>query len=199
MRTCILLILTMSMVQGGSALGSGGPPVDPDRIGIYFDEAADQFCSEDTAGFFNGYLVFTGLSSSAIRGWEAKITFAGGGALTAATPRGLFIDAATRANEYMVGLGQPLLADHGLVVVMDMTFYVFDVLDPFLAYVGPIYFHSTPELLPAYLDGEDVELVKPLIPSQGTILDPVLIVNGQCSGPVDAESESWGGVKGLFR
>lgn len=199
MRMGILVMLALLMVQGSSALGSGGQPVDPDRIGIYFDDSADQFCSDSTVGFFNGYLVFTGLTSSGISGWEAKITFSGGGVLTSANPRGLAIDAATRENEYMVGLGLPLLAEDGLVVVMDMTFYVYDQLAPFLAFVGPIYYHSSPELLPAYLDGVDMELVKPLIPSQGTILDPVLIVNDKCSGPIDAATESWGGVKGLFR
>ncbi len=199
MKSVFLLLCILCVAWCGLATAGGQPDNDPDLIGIYFDEQADSFCNENLEGMFNTYLVLTNLTSPSIGGWEAKITCSGGGFLASATPRGLAINAGTREDEYIVGLGNPLIANDGLIVVMDISYYILDVLDPFYVYVGPIYYHVTPELLPAYLDGDDMNLAKPLNPSQGSIEDPVLSANDNCTGPVDTEASSWGAVKSIFR
>ncbi len=197
MKALLVVLCALCVTWSGLALAGGQP--SPDQIGVYFDETGDGMCSESVTGMFDAYLVLTELSSSSIGGWEVKITTSGGGVLTSATPRGLAIDAASRDNEYIVGLGTPMYAVNGALVVMDLSFYVFDTLDPFYVYVGPVYYHTTAELLPAYLDGADLNVVKPLTPSQGTIEDPVLMANVNCTGPVENQTSSWGEVKSIFR
>lgn len=195
--SCLLLLPSLAMAGGG---GGGGGNVDPDQIGIYLDDAGEVFCSEEASGFTNVYLVLTNLSSPSIAGWEAKVTFTGGGLMTGFAFRGLAINASTRPNEYMVGLGVPLVADQGTICVMDLTLYVYDTTIPTLGFVGPIYYNSLEGVeLPAYLDGADVELVKPLYPLLGTIDEAVLILNDACSGPVENTPSSWGDLKSLYR
>lgn len=175
-------------------------PKDPDQIGIYLDDDGDAFCAEEASGFTNVYLVLTNLSSPSIAGWEAKVTFTGGGVLTNFVLRGLAINASTRPNEYMVGLGTPLVAAQGTIPVMDITLYVYDATIPTLGYVAAIYYHTLEDiLLPAYLDGADVELVKPLYPLLGDVTEPVLILNDACTGPVENTPSSWGDLKSLYR
>ncbi len=199
MKSLLVLLCLSCVLWAGVAGAQGGPSPSSDLIGIYFDEQGDGYCSESVEGMFPVYLVLTELTSPSIGGWEAKITCTANGVLTGAAPRGLAIDAATRTDEYIVGLGEPLVADDGLIVVMDLSYYIFDTVDPFYLYVGPVYYHATPELLPSYLDGDDMNVVKPLYPSQGEIDDPVLMANTNCTGPVDNESSSWGELKSIFR
>jgi len=171
-----------------------------DNIGMYFDEGATITCDARPFGFYNAFVVLTNLTSPSIGGWEAKVTFTGGGLLTNVAYVGLAINAATRTNEYIVGLGEPLVADQGTLAVMSMTLYIFDTLVVTHGFVGPVYYNSIEGVeLPCYLDGDDMELIKPLYPSLGTIDEPVLILNDKCSGPVANTPSSWGDLKSLYR
>ncbi len=197
MRGSIVMLLAVLLT--GQALAGGNTPI-PDQIGVYYDELAEFDCSENVEGMITTYVVLTELTSSSISGWEAKITAVGDGAvMTGVTYRGLAIDAATRTDEYMVGLGEPLAAVDGTVVVMDMGFYFFDSLVPLEVFVGPVYYHTADEALPCYLDGDDVNLAIALTPSSGDVETPVFEANGNCTGPVADEAASWGDVKSLYR
>lgn len=193
--SCLLALPTLA------AGGGGGGNVDPDQIGIYLDDQAEAFCAEGVPmGFTTTYLVLTNLTSSGILGWEAKVTFTGGGVLTNAVLMGQAINAATRPSEYIVGLATPMMANQGTVSVMTMVLYIFDVTVPTLGFVGPVYYNSIEGVeLPCYLDGDDVELIKPLYPVMGDIAEPVLILNDSCTGPVPNETSSWGELKSLYR
>jgi len=170
-----------------------------DNIGVYFNETATSNCqAAPGVAVYNGFVVLTHLTSPAISGWEAKITGSGGGALTAVTPRGLAINAANRADEYIIGLGAPLLATNGTLVIADVSFVISDDTVPFNIFVGHIYFDTLGNNLPAYVDGADANLVKRLAPAIGGTGDPQLIANGTC-GVVENEDASFGAVKALFR
>lgn len=197
MSGCIAMLLVVLLA--GQALAGGNTP-DPDQIGLYYDQLAEFDCNESVDGMITTYVVLTELTSPSILGWEAMITSVGEGAvMTGVTYHGLSINAATRTDEYMVGLGEPLVAVDGMIVVMDMNYYIFDSTLPLEVFMGPVYYHTADEALPCYLDGEDVELAKPLVPSSGDLEAPVLTANENCTGPVADERRSWGDVKSLFR
>ncbi len=169
-----------------------------DNIGIFFDEAATNFCDARPAtAIYPAYLVLTNVTSTSVGGWEVKITGDGGGAITNVNPRGDSINAANRQYEYIIGLGTPLFPVNGTLVIADIQFVITDDLTPFYAYVGPVYYDTLGNDLPAYLDGADLNIVKRLVPAVGETFNPQLTVNGQCE--VDNEDASFGAVKALFR
>ena len=170
-----------------------------DNIGMYFDEGATITCDARPFGFYNAFVVLTNLTSPSIGGWEAKITMVGGGQITAVTPRPAdgHINAATRQYEYIIGLGEPMFAVGGRCVIADVTLVVADPSVPTYGFIGPVYYDSLENGLPAYLDGQDSGLIKPLLPRIGEVTDPQFIINGDCA--VDNEDASFGAVKALFR
>ncbi len=174
-------------------------PYNNNNIGMYFDEAATNYCCGSPPGsFVNVYLVLTQATSPTIGGWEAKITFQGAGAVpTSFVARYPHINAATRISEYIIGYGAPQPTVNGDLVLMDITLYVVDGMIPTYGYVGPIYYNSSPEELPAYLDGADLGVVVPMYPHLGGINDWVISLNNGCV--VDTETASFGSVKSLFR
>jgi hypothetical protein len=178
---------------------SGGPPVDPDVLGIYVDEAAELDCLDAVTGAFSTYLVVSNLTSEGVLGWEAKVSFEGGAMQVAAILRGQAINVAWRDDEYVVGLAEPLMTSSGTVVLMEMTMFVLDPETPVEGFVANVYTHTGPELLPYYLDAYDAMIVKPLFPASGDIAEAVFEANVECHGPVALEPSSWGSVKVLFR
>ncbi len=170
-----------------------------DNIGIYLDEAGANYCQDLAPGFYPAYLVLTGLTSETVGGWEAKITSSGAGEFTAVNPRGTYIDAGTKTDEYIIGLGIPMPAVGGTCVIADLTFGLSSA-DPFYGFVGPIYWDSLENGLPAYLDGADQSIIKRLVPRIGQVSDAQLLINDPvCGGVVANEDASFGAVKALFR
>lgn len=193
MKTLVIALALVTLA--GSSFGQA---YWEDNIGMYYNEDGTNYCCGAPPGtFVDVYLVLTHATSATVAGWEAKLTFEGAWFPVSFTPRYDHINAATRPNEYIVGLGTPQATIGGAVVLMDIRLYNTDGFIPSYGYVGPIYFHSIPELLPAYLDGADLELVKPMYPSLGSIHDWVISLNNGCV--VDDENTSFGTVKSLFR
>ncbi len=195
-----LFMLAVLTLLCASLAGAQTWPYNNDDIGMYFDEAATNYCCGSAPGtFVNVYLVLTNASCATVGGWEAAITFesAGGALPTAMVPRYDNVDAATREHEFIVGFGTPQPTDNGRLVLMDITLYVLDGMIPCYGYVGPIYFHSAPEALPAYLDGADLGNIKVMYPITGSVDDWVISLNNGCV--VDNEAASFGSVKSLFR
>jgi len=171
-----------------------------DNIGLYLDEAATTSCG--TAGasqFVPAFLTLTHLTSDSVSGWEVKITASGGGMIFSVTPRGQFINAASIPGEYSIGLGTPLLAVNGTVVIADVQVLITDDTTPTYGFLDHVYYDSMNNDLPAYVDGIDRNLVKRLVPALGGLDQPQLIVNGDCGGVVADEDASFGNVKALFR
>ncbi len=95
------------------------------NIGLYFDEAGANFCDVLPIGYHVGaaHLVLTNLTVDTVGGWEAKVT-SDNVLIGAFTLRGDAINAATRPDEYIVGLGSPLSGD--VIVLADYDLYVSD-------------------------------------------------------------------------
>jgi len=198
MKSLFLFVLMFALLAASLA-GAQTWPYNDNNLGMYFDEAATSYCCGRAPGsFVNVYLILTGATHATIGGWEATVTFQGAGAVpTSFMPRYDFINAATRANEYIVGFGTPQPAVGGKLVLMDIQLYVVDGMIPTYGYVGPVYFHTASDPLPAYVDGADLGQVQVMYPRLGGVNDWVMSLNNGCV--VDNETTSFGSVKSLFR
>jgi len=187
------------MFCAGLAVAQEPWPYNNNNIGIYFDEAATNYCCGSAPGtFVDMYLVLTHSNHATVAGWEAKVTFEGAGAVVISMePRYLYINAATIPNEFIVGLGFPQPVVDGKLVLMDIRLYVVDGMIPTYGYVGPTYYHSLPEPLPVLVDGEDRNVVDLMYPPTGGTDNWVVSLNNGCVVP--NETVSFGSVKSLFR
>lgn len=192
-----LLGLFMLLALAGSASAQLDP--DDDGIGVYFDPCACNNCITMPAGAHRAFLVITHPTSPAgVHGWEAKMWAEGPVFITNVDVLGNNINVGT-APEYMVGIVDPLINPftYPAVVVAIIDFYVSSTASPTYFYIDGIRFHSLPEKMPAYLDGSNTDVIKLLRQSTGGRTFPVATINGECAVP--AETETWGGVKSLFR
>ncbi len=192
------LILIATMLVASAAVAQLDP--DDDGIGVYFDPCACVNCLTLDAGNHNGYLVITHPTSPiGVGGWEAKMTVEGPAYIVNMSLEGDAINVATRPDEYIVGVAAPLYNPYSFpaIVVAIMDILIVDTAAPVNFYLDGVYFHSGPERFPAYLDGVDYDIIKMLQQSTGGPEFPVATINGECA--VAVESESWDGVKALYR
>lgn len=198
-KTAIALLLTL--IMAGGAFAQLDP--DADGIGVYFDPCACVNCLSLPAGTHTGYVVITHPSSDeGVGGWEAEITQTGPAAVTAWNLEGNAINAATRPNEFVVGLGSPLVNPYMFpaVVVATLELFIYDETTPVEFFIDGVYFHSLPDYDgPAYLDGGDPSHIIGLQQIQGGPDLPVAIINGDCGGVVATESTSFDNLKALYR
>ncbi len=198
-KTAFALLLTLFIA--GGAIAQLDP--DDDGIGIYFDPCACVNCLDLPVGEHLGYLVITHPTSElGVGGWEATITSTGPGVVTEWELLGQAINAASRPNEFVVGLGEPVINPYTFpaVVVAILHLYIIDDSAPIEFFIDGIYFHSIPDYDgPAYLDGADYSILKPLQQIQGSPELPVAIINGDCAGVVATESTSFDNLKALYR
>ena len=93
-----------------------------------------------------------------------------------------------------MGLGVPVAVVNEAVVLAEMKFLVFDDNLENLIYIensgnGNLYFQEAG-------GGKLVDFYQ----SSGDVLNPVFAINpGSGSGPTPVQSETWGGVKSLYR
>lgn len=191
------LVVLLCLVMAGSVAAQ---PVDtdPDHVGIYFDVGATLY-TNDTPLMYQpnpAYLVLTNVTSNGVLGWEMTIAIdplGGYSSIQAVTPRGSAVDADGSALGFAVGLGSPL-PNSVAIVLADITYFY---TGPLCLYLGLPSVQSIPGHM-AYIDGEDVGLLKPMYPSSGDFALPVATVGGGCEVTATRES-TWGGVKTLFR
>jgi hypothetical protein len=192
------LVLLATMLVASSAFAQLDP--DDDGIGVYFDPCACVNCLTLDAGSYPAYLVITHPTSPVgVYGWEAKLTVEGPAYIVDMAFEGLAINVATRPDEYIVGLAEPIYNPYSFpaIVCAIMDVLITDSAAPVNFYIDGVYFHSLPTRVPAYLDGADLESIKELRQSTGGPTFPVATINGECA--VAVESESWDGVKALYR
>jgi hypothetical protein len=194
----IALVIFLASLLTGSAYAQLDP--DDDGIGVYFDPCACVNCLTLDAGVHTGYLVITHPSSPAgVGGWEALVMADGPAAIVNWENMGLAVDVATRPNEHVVGLAEPIYNPYSFpaVVCAIIDVLVMDTSAPVNFYIDAIYFHTLPDPVPAYLDGADYEIVKELRQSTGGPEFPVATINGECA--VATEATTFDGVKALYR
>ncbi|MFO7609444.1 MAG: hypothetical protein R6X35_09655 [Candidatus Krumholzibacteriia bacterium] len=198
-KIAIAAFLLTLVLAHGYALAQMDP--DDDGIGIYFDPCACVNCVPMEVGPQQGYVVITHPTSqqAGVGGWEAKIWTDGPGIITGVTFEGQAFNFGSRAHEYIVGIAVPLYNPfmYPAVVVATFDFLLTDDATPLHWYIDHIYFHSTPEEQPAYLDGADYNIIIPLQQPTGGPTIPVATINGDCAVP--ATEASWGDVKSLYR
>jgi len=198
-KTAFALLLTLFIA--GGAFAQLDP--DDDGIGIYFDPCACVNCLDLPTGDHTGYAVITHPTSEmGVAGWEATITSTGPAVVTGWELMGYSINVATRPDEFVVGLGEPLVNPYTYpaVVVAMFNMYIVDEGTPIEFFIDGIYFHSIEDYEgPAYVDGGDYATIKPLQMIQGSPDLPVAIVNGDCSGVVATENTTFDNLKALYR
>ncbi len=203
MRKFAIAFVLLTFVLGGTALGQdpGNPFVN--NIGIYLNPAATGSCGaigEDVP--FTVFVILTALTHDEVWGWEAGFTYDNILKL-GHTVFGDHVNAGTRPGEFIVGLGSPLLAVNGNVIVAELTLMVNgfynDVNFPSNVFVSGIYFSLIDPIQgpPAYLEASGSTGVA-LHQAIGGMGDAQLSMNCDCA-PVGVEESSWGNVKSLFR
>jgi len=165
------------------------------NLGMYFDEEGSNFCDALPMGYHVNvaHLVLTNLTADSVAGWEVKITTSSNLTKGQFVLRGDAINAASRVDEYIVGLGTPLTGD--AIVLADFDLYLMDDTTPAFVYLDGVYFHSLDNRVPAYADGNS-DIIE-IHQSTGGANDPVMIINGECV--VANEEASWDSVKSLYR
>lgn len=194
----IALVIFLATLLTGNAFAQLDP--DDDGIGVYFDPCACVNCLTLDQGEHLGYVVITHPTSpSGVGGWEAAIWAEGPAFITEWELLGNAINAATRENEFIVGLGEPLANPYSFpaVVVAILHLLIVDTAEPVNFYIDGVYFHSLPEQVPAYLDGDDYNIIKALQQSTGGPMYPVATINGECA--VATQPATIDGVKALYR
>lgn len=194
----IALVIFLASLMAGNAVAQLDP--DDDGIGVYFDPCACVNCLTLEAGEHLGYLVITHPTSpTGVGGWEAAVWAEGPAFIIEWELLGDAINVATRENEFIVGVAEPLYNPYSFpaVVVAIMHLLIVDTAEPVNFYIDGIYFHSLPEKQPAYLDGADYDIIKKLQQSTGGAGFPVATINGECA--VATESTTFDGLKALYR
>ncbi len=194
----IALVLMITAVLTGNAFAQLDP--DDDGIGVYFDPCACVNCLTLDAGEHLGYLVITHPTSPmGVLGWECKMWAEGPAFITSVELLGNAVDVGTRENEYIVGLADPLYNPYSFpaIVVAMVNVFITDTTEPINFYIDGVYFPSHESGQPAYLDGSDNTIIKPLQQSTGGPDFPVATINGECA--VATESTTIDGIKALYR
>lgn len=192
------LVIFLAALITGNAFAQLDP--DADGIGVYFDPCACVNCLELEQGEHLGYLVITHPTSpGGVLGWEAKVWAEGPAFVTEWELLGDSINVASREHEFIVGLGSPLYNPYSYpaVVVAILHMLLVDTAEPVNFYIDGVYFASHESGQPAYLDGEDYSIIKPLQQSTGGPDYPVATINGECA--VATESVTIDSIKALYR
>jgi len=191
---CLLVLVA----SAGSVFAQLDP--DEDGIGVYFDPCACVNCVPMEPGPQQGYVVITHPTAqrAGVGGWEAQIWVEGPAVITNTTYQGNSLNFLT-PPDYLVGIAVPLYNPfmYPAVVVATIDFQILDTSGPVDFYINGIYKHSLPDRVPAYLDGDDYNIIIALQQPTGGPTIPVATINGDCAVP--SESASWGEVKSLYR
>jgi hypothetical protein len=188
----MVLVFTMAVFAlTGSAFAQD--PAYSNNIGLFLTSdghldptAVDGTGSCGTVGEdvpFTVFVVLSKLTNPEVYGWEVKIPFKNM-LKVGDTIFGDNVNAASRPDEYLVGLASPL-----------------DASIPSFAYLEGVYFSLLPSGLPAYLEAPGSEGIA-MFPTFGDPFSPgqppQLIMNGDCTA-VGVEDTSFGSVKSLYR
>jgi hypothetical protein len=176
-------------------------PIDPDEdgIGVYFDPCACVNCVPMAPGIQYGYIVITHPTSpQGVGGWEASLSWDGPAVLSNWELAGSAINFLTEPNFY-VGLGAPIINPFTYPAIICARFQLelLDNTQPVNFYIDGVYAPSLESGQPAYLDGADYEIIKPLQQPTGGPDIPVATINGDCA--VATQDVTWSAVKSLYR
>ncbi len=204
MKKMVLVLTLVAFALSGSAFAQD--PGYQNNIGLIIDVGSScGTVGEDTP--FTAFIVLSKLTNNEVWGWEARFPFENLLKMNSVF-YGSGVNAGTRPDEMIVGLGAPLLTIDRAVVVGELQFMVSsfynDVTQPSYVFIEGIYFSLIDPIEgpPAYLEASGSTGVV-LHNALGDPLDqsgviPQLTMNGDC-WVVAVEESSFGSVKSLFR
>ena len=193
----LTLVAFLMIALAGTAAAQLDP--DDDGIGVYFDPCACVICMELEPAIYTGYIVITHPTSpEGVGGWEARITYDGPVTVTNWAFQGEAYNFMTPPDFY-VGIGTPIINPFTYPAIVVATFELALLSDtPEVNFwIDGVLRHSLPDRMPAYLDGSDYNIIKPLQQPTGGPQFPVATINGGCAVPND--DLTWGDIKTLFR
>jgi len=193
MKKLVALLLVSFMAT--SAMAVVDP--DPDMIGLYFDELADQPCVEGLAPYVPTflYVIVTNPTIDAIGGFECEITWDGAALVTGVTFPTDFVNVGNNTN-IIVGYSTPIPTTTATIVARVDFLYTDTAGGPTGLYMGPSNPSSNEFGYPTVLDGALNEIPW----GTSTVIGEYnAMVNGNCEGVVANEDASWGSVKSLYR
>ncbi len=204
MKKMVLVLTLVAFALTGTAFA--GDPGYSNNIGLELaDGTSCGTVGEDAP--FTAFIVLSKLTNNEVWGWEGRFSFENLLNLGFAF-YGDGVDAGTRPDEHLVGLGTPLLVVDGAVVVGELEYMVNsfynDIGQPSYVFIEGVYFSLIDPINgpPAYLEASGSAGVA-LHNALGDPLDqsgviPQLTMNGDC-WVVSVEESSFGSVKSLFR
>lgn len=181
-----LVVLLMLSVFASSAFAVVDP--DTNSLGIYFDMNADVY--EAPLGFTQAYLIVTNPAFDAIKGLECQVDWDE----TASAYYGMILPAGALnvgdQHSVIIGLGSAMPTTAATL----MATYTLMATAPTYFIVGALDAPSIEGDLPVVVDGDDNMFQIGLSADVGNVCAMI----GD-TGVVDSESETWGGVKSLYR
>ena len=204
------LLLIPLLVLASPVFGQVGTHPDTwpeDNIGLYLDpDDWRTLCTYSTPpGLVEVYVVGRSLTSASIKAVEFKVWHYGPATMgNLIHPPG--IDLGTRTGEHVIAYYDPLPVAGGQFVFASYELLITDDTEDTFGFLGPIYHHSLDEPTAAYLDGQDLYLIKPLTnvndrPDWDEFIFPVMVLNTTALDCywVPVEDTSWSTLKTLYR
>jgi len=202
-HTIVLAALVLFALPFAQYVNAAVPPPGEDLFGMYADNNFNDDASDENPTFVIGdgviqvYIYLTNVSAPAIGAFDFALVYTGGSAPIVVDeglpPEG--VNYSPNPNEYIVGVGIPLVPDqYGHAILMSPTYFVGDA--------DPVYVSVTPTSIPVvpnqivYVEFDDVSFVHFMNPASGNFVDPIFAFN---TGLVAIASATWTAVKGLYR
>lgn len=193
-----LVVILACLAMANLAFAVADP--DPDGIGIWFDMTADtNFIEVPANSMVPTYLIISNATAASVGGWECTIMWDA----TVAMVLGAWTYAGSALNiygepEFAVGLATPIPTSEATLLVQ-CTLFVLNAAGTMIT-VGPSPVPSTPDGVPLYVDGEDLNHL--ILLQNSTGYGPDGSINACASinqGPISATEEAtWGQVKSLW-
>ena len=200
--TILALVAIILSVSHGSFAAVPAP--GDDLFGIYGNNNFNDDPSDENppwvdpaSGLVTVYVYLTNVTGPAIGAYEFALSYTGGLA-PVMVDQGLPLQGVNfgSANEFIVGVGTPLVPDqYGHAILMSPTYFVVDV-SPVYVYVEPTSVPSVPDQI-SYVEYDDVSIIHAMNPASGDFANIIFIFN-PTPDPAFG-SVRWGEVKALYR
>ena len=204
----LVFLLALSLFAASTALAGSDPA--PNGIGIYFDLQGNSNCATPTPYTpLNAYVLATNITGHGISGWEATLLIN-----PTSFPAGITMDIGLEALNVFTApsfqVGYAVSRNGNPVNLLTIT--TFYLGGPIVYGIAPGFPSSFGGLNPGYADGLDPSILVPLVPSSNVpwtlpaynvaqIPANAFVVAGANAPPcpVATESNTWGGVKDLYK
>ena len=182
-RTAALILIAICLLIPYGGFTAVPAPGD-DLFGLYAydnfnDDPSDDNppCVDSGVGLVVVYVYLTNVTGPSIGAYEFALSCTGGSAPVMVDqglpPQGVNFGS---GNEYIVGVGTPLLPDqYGHAILMSPTYFVSD-LSPVYVFVGPTSIPCVPDQI-SYVEYDDPSIIHAMNPASGDFANIIFIFN----------------------